>query len=100
MKRLSTALLLLLLSVSVAAEEPARLELSIKGMDCGGCAKGIEAMLEVLEGVIKASVSFEASAGIVEYNPGKVTPEKIIGEIKDLGYKVTVKKQDTAESAN
>lgn len=90
MKRL-TIFLLLLLAFSATAE-PVRLQLSIEGMDCGGCAKGIEAMLERLDGVIKANVSFEASEGIVEYDSAKLTADKIVKEIEELGYKVTVKK--------
>jgi copper chaperone CopZ len=90
MKRLTIAVLMLFALSAMA--EPAKLKLSIDGMDCGGCAKGIEAMLERLDGVLKASVSFEASEGIVEYDSAKVTAEMIVKEIEELGYKVTVKK--------
>ncbi len=68
-----------------------RVVLAVEGMYCDSCAAGIKAMLKRTAGVIAADVSYQKKEAVVDYNPEKVTPEKIVETINNLGYKATVK---------
>lgn len=73
---------------SVAEEEKVTLE--VKGMTCGGCAIAARTVLERLDGVQRAEVSYEKSRAVVTYVPEKVTIERMIAALKELGYTATV----------
>jgi mercuric transport protein len=85
-----------------AAPAPARaIELEkvtfrVEGMTCGGCAIAARTVLQRLEGVEKAEVSYEESRAVVTYDPEKVTIEEMIAAIKELGYTATVVEPENA----
>jgi mercuric ion binding protein len=87
---LSVALLLFVAIAVVAA--PAQLVLRISGMHCGSCATGIRAMLQRTEGVLKADVSYEERRALVDYDPAKTSPDKIVAAVEKMGYKAEIKK--------
>ena len=60
--------------------------LKIQGMHCGGCATGLEILLNV-KGV-KTKVDFNSKKAEVEFDPKKINIEKIKKEIESVGYKV------------
>lgn len=93
MKRLLLALCIVLLAVPLVAadRQPVSVTLTVSGMHCGGCAEGITAMLKRTDGVIKADVSYEDGQAIVDYDPAKTSPEKIIATIEKIGYKAKIK---------
>ncbi|MEH2047636.1 heavy metal translocating P-type ATPase [Nostoc sp.] len=62
--------------------------LQVDGMDCGSCAKTIEASLQQLPGVMEASVSFATAKAKVLYNPKILREAEIINRITTLGYTV------------
>ncbi|MEH1928935.1 heavy metal translocating P-type ATPase [Nostoc sp.] len=62
--------------------------LQVDGMDCGSCAKTIEASLQQLPGVMEASVSFATAKAKVLYNPEILREAEIINRITALGYTV------------
>ncbi|MEK7541487.1 MAG: heavy-metal-associated domain-containing protein [Patescibacteria group bacterium] len=64
-----------------------KIELHIEGMHCGACATGIQMLVSQMEGVSQAFVDYEGEKGAFEFDPAKVTKEKIIAEIATLGYK-------------
>ena len=64
-----------------------KLTLNIEGMHCGGCATGIQMVTSELDGVSSAFVDLDSKKGDFEFDPAKVTKEKIIEEIGKLGYK-------------
>lgn len=64
-----------------------KIELHIEGMHCGACATGIQMLVSQMEGVGSAFVDYEGKKGIFEFDPAKVSGEKIIKEIEGLGYK-------------
>ena len=64
------------------------LSLSIRGMSCGNCARGVERTLSATQGVSKATVDLAAARATVEYEPGKVTPEALAAAVRKLGYEV------------
>lgn len=71
----------------------ARADFDVQGMDCGGCVIGTRAVLGRLEGVREADATYDAATGKgtawARYDPAKVTPERMIAAIKELGYTAT-----------
>jgi len=61
--------------------------LQVGGMDCGSCAKTIEASLQQLSGVTEANVSFATGKVKVSYE-AQVSEKTISDRIKALGYTV------------
>ncbi|RUT01505.1 putative cadmium-transporting ATPase [Dulcicalothrix desertica PCC 7102] len=60
----------------------------IHGMDCGSCAKTVEAGLQQLGGVLDVSVSFATQRLQLSYEPQLIQEETICERIKHLGYTV------------
>ncbi len=72
------------------------LQTQVTGMDCGGCAKTIEANLQQLAGVSEVSVSFASERLTVSYHPEQVREADIIKGVTDLGYSVEQVQEKTA----
>lgn len=68
----------------------ARADFAVAGMDCGGCAIATRAALRKLEGVEQADASYDDETGTgaawALYDPAKVTPERMMEAIRELGY--------------
>jgi Cd2+/Zn2+-exporting ATPase len=62
----------------------------VSGMDCGSCAKTIEASLQQLSGVTETSVSFATGRVKVSYNSDILSEVEIVNSITALGYSVDV----------
>ena len=60
--------------------------LKIEGMHCGGCATGLEILLNTKG--IKAKVDFNSKKAEVEFSPSKISLKEIKKEIENVGYKV------------
>jgi len=60
--------------------------LKIQGMHCGGCATGLETLLN-MKGV-KAKIDFNSKKAEIEFDSNKISLEKIKKEIEKVGYKV------------
>ena len=63
-----------------------RVDLPINGMTCASCARRVEKQLGGMEGVFQAGVNFATSRATVEYDPGKLGIQALIGQIKNIGY--------------
>ena len=70
-----------------------RVLIAIEGMHCTSCANGIKAMLKRTPGVIAADVSYDRREADVEYDSSRISPEKILEAISNMGYKANVKEQ-------
>lgn len=72
----------------------ARADFDVAGMDCGGCVIGTRAALKKLDGVQNADASYDDATGKgtawALYDPAKVTPERMMAAIRELGYTPTV----------
>lgn len=55
-------------------------------MHCVACAQSIEKALRKEKGVVRASVNFAAERAVVEYDPDKVTLNRILNVIREAGY--------------
>ena len=64
------------------------LHLSVRGMTCGNCARGVERKLACTPGVTKVVVDLNGAAADVEYDVGLVKPEVLANAVRSLGYEV------------
>ena len=64
------------------------LQAQIGGMDCGGCAKTIEATLQQLPGIAEAKVSFATERLNVTYDGQQVNEDTIRDRVTALGYTI------------
>ncbi len=62
------------------------IQLKISGLHCTSCAMNIDGDLEDAEGVFSAQTSYAKSQTLVEYDPQKISQEKIREIIKKAGY--------------
>ncbi|QAT49617.1 copper-translocating P-type ATPase [Caproiciproducens sp. NJN-50] len=62
--------------------------IKISGMSCAACAARIEKGLSRVDGVKSANVNLAMERATVEYDDGKVAPEKLDGTVEKLGYSV------------
>ena len=71
----------------------ARADFDVAGMDCGGCVIGTRAALRKLDGVQQADASYDDATrkgtAWAIYDPSKVTPERMMAAIRELGYTPT-----------
>ncbi len=65
----------------------AKVEMPVTGMTCANCAANIErALNKKTEGVVSAAVNFASERVSVEYVPGVLTVDDIVGAIEKAGY--------------
>jgi len=62
------------------------LTLSVRGMTCANCVRGVEKTLTSVPGVTKTTVDLAAASATVEYDTELVRPEAIASAVRDLGY--------------
>lgn len=71
-----------------------RANFAVEGMTCGGCAAAAKVALRKLDGVQNAGAEYdeETSGGTAWalYDPAKVTPERMMEAIRQLGYTPTL----------
>lgn len=72
----------------------ATLEYAIEGMHCTSCAMNIDGALEDLPGVVSADTSYAKSTTKVVFDPEKVSPDAVLGAIKEAGYLASSTKND------
>lgn len=63
-----------------------RVRLTIEGMTCGHCVRGVDQALRRLAGVEVEKV--EIGSAIVAYDPAAVKPEQMEEAISEEGYEV------------
>ena len=64
------------------------LNLSVRGMTCGNCARSVERKLSATPGVTKATVDLASAQAAVEYDGALVKPEALANAVRQLGYEV------------
>lgn len=63
----------------------------ISGMHCTSCAMNIDGELEDTDGVKSSSTNYAKQLTEVEFDPQKISDQKIIEIIKKVGYDATKK---------
>jgi len=64
----------------------ATIALAVEGMTCGGCTSTVQAALMGVDGVERATVTFEPPQAHVVYNPAKITIEDLTASTSAIGY--------------
>ncbi len=67
--------------------------LKVEGMTCASCAPIVKMVLKKLDGVVMADVSADEGKAEVDYQEGKVTVDKMIKTINDIGFKASLSKK-------
>ncbi len=99
MKRFPIAILLLMMFLSTllisfpAYAESEKVILHIEGMVWAAWPVIIKKALEGLDGVDKASISYDEKRGEVSYDPEKVGETDIINKVKQVGFMAKVIEQ-------
>jgi Cu+-exporting ATPase len=62
----------------------------ITGMHCTSCAFNIDGELEDTDGIKEANTNFAKAQTEVEFDPEKITVDKIVKLIKTVGYTATL----------
>lgn len=62
--------------------------ISISGMSCQGCADSLSRVFEKEDGILKNSVSFEASAADILYDPSKISELRLAEIVEAAGFSV------------
>lgn len=68
------------------AEDSNSATIAIEGMTCASCASHIAEMLQNLEGVTFAEVSYEKKHASVKFDPTLITTAAMESEISKLGF--------------
>ena len=61
--------------------------LNIEGMHCTGCSSRLTKVLNNVDGVVTADVSFDTKKATIKFDEGKVSLEAIKNEIEEAGFK-------------
>ena len=59
----------------------------VEGMTCSGCERTISKVVGNIEGVSSSQADLNSSTVTVEYDPSKVTIDKIKEAVNRVGYK-------------
>ena len=62
--------------------------LKVDGMSCEHCVKAVSSTVGALDGVSKVVVDLATKSVEVEFDPARVSQEKIESAIEDQGYDV------------
>lgn len=65
------------------------LKLKINGMHCSSCAMDIDGQLED-NGVEESKTSYAKSITEVKFDPAKISEEKVLETIRDIGYSAAI----------
>ena len=75
----------------MTVSDTAVVKLHISGMTCGSCPVTARLALNKVAGVYSAKVTLDDSLGVVKYDPKRVTPAQITGQLTRLtGYAAKV----------
>lgn len=61
-------------------------ELNIQGMTCGSCVRHVEAALRGVEGVTRADVDLRGARALVQHDPRRAGPQRLVAAVRDAGY--------------
>jgi copper chaperone CopZ len=59
----------------------------VEGMTCAGCERTVSKVISNIQGVANAKADLNSSTVSVEYDPSKVTIDRIKEAINQVGYK-------------
>lgn len=72
--------------------------IAVLGMMCAGCAGNVERKLRSLNGIGTANVNLPARTVLVEYDPERITPERMKEELGGIGYDMVIEEDRNVEA--
>lgn len=72
--------------------------IAILGMMCASCAANVERKLRAIDGVGKAAVNLPARTALVEYDPQRVTLQRMKEGIASIGYDMVIEEGRNVEA--
>lgn len=66
-----------------------RVTYAVEGMSCGACSDKVSKALSKLKGVSDAKVCSESKQAVIDFNPSKVSEEKILATLDASGFKAS-----------
>ncbi|MGH9939633.1 MAG: mercuric transporter MerT family protein [Blastocatellia bacterium] len=79
-------------NVTLSEAKIERATFRVTGMTCGGCEPTIKLVLDNTAGVKSATVSYDRSEAVVDYDPKVTTKEKLRDIINETGYAAEILK--------
>ncbi len=76
------------------APHPGEVTLTVEGMTCAACQARVQRALEREPGVSSASVNLMMANAAVHFDPGQVTPERLVALVKATGYGASLPSPD------
>ena len=74
-----------------ASGEYTMVNMSIKGMTCGGCESSVSASLAQMPGVVKVGrISYKEGTAFVMVDPKKVKSESLVKAVSDKGFQAEI----------
>jgi copper chaperone CopZ len=74
---------------SLATESTRTATYQVKGFSCITCATGLDTMLTRQKGIKSSKSTYPAGVVTVCFNPDRITEERIVAFIAELGFTVT-----------
>ncbi len=74
------------------------LEVDVLNLRCAGCVAALENGLRRLKGISDVRVNFATQTAQVEFYEGIYKPDRIIGDIKEIGYEAAFKADDNKDA--
>jgi copper ion binding protein len=101
MLSLKTASVVVAIGAFVIGALPARAEttaapgvtsvtLHVEGMSCASCKAAVKTAIARLPGVTDAKVDLEKKSATVEYDASKVSPQKMVDAVNQLGFEASL----------
>ena len=72
--------------------------MAVLGMMCAGCSARVEKKLNELDGIQEAVVSLPTRTAVVEYDPRRITPERMKEELGKIGYDMVTEEDRNVEA--
>jgi copper ion binding protein len=69
----------------------------VEGMTCSGCERTVQRVVGNLEGVKASKADLKSATVSVEYDPEKVTIDKIRSAVNGVGYKFVGERPPSGE---
>jgi copper chaperone CopZ len=69
------------------AERTIKQKYLVEGMTCSGCERTVQRVVSNLEGVKSSKADLNSATVSVEYDPAKVTIDKIKSAVNGVGYR-------------
>jgi copper ion binding protein len=66
-----------------------RVTYAVEGLACGACTTKVTKALSKLKGVSETHVCSESKQAVIDFNPSKVTVEKILATLDATGFKAS-----------